>query len=196
MMSNTELVARYPFLAANVTWFGDIIESYDPEADGTYLDDMPEGWKIAFGEQMCEELRNELIKWDWLDKYHILQVKEKYGSLRWYTSGVPIGKYSDEYVDVLYDEYKNNWKEYQSKYPSEEYYRYPVAGTPEIMRFHKFIDKCKIYDIVDKYEVLSTHTCVECGKPATKMSTGWICPYCDEHAPEGSEPIENSEFAL
>ena len=32
---------------------------------------------------------------------------------------------------------------------------------------------------VDKYENLSYHTCINCGKPATKISTGWICPYCD-----------------
>ena len=23
-------------------------------------------------------------------------------------------------------------------------------------------------------------TCIVCGKPATKMSTGWISPYCDD----------------
>lgn len=26
----------------------------------------------------------------------------------------------------------------------------------------------------------SYHTCVKCGKPATKLSTGWILPWCDE----------------
>lgn len=35
--------------------------------------------------------------------------------------------------------------------------------------------------ILDKYEYLSMHTCCICGKPATKMSLGWVCPYCDEH---------------
>lgn len=44
----------------------------------------------------------------------------------------------------------------------------------------------ELYNIIRKYESLSYHTCITCGKPATKLSTGWICPYCDEHAPEGS----------
>ena len=34
--------------------------------------------------------------------------------------------------------------------------------------------------IIPKYEELSYHTCINCGKPATKRSTGWICPYCDD----------------
>ena len=35
--------------------------------------------------------------------------------------------------------------------------------------------------ILDKYTELSRHICCVCGKPATKISKGWICPYCDEH---------------
>ena len=39
-----------------------------------------------------------------------------------------------------------------------------------------------VEDIVSKYEGISAKTCCECGKPATKISKGWICPYCDECA--------------
>lgn len=36
-------------------------------------------------------------------------------------------------------------------------------------------------DIIEnKYEELSARTCCVCGKPATKISTGWVCPYCDD----------------
>lgn len=38
----------------------------------------------------------------------------------------------------------------------------------------------KIEKIIDKYIDLSERTCCICGKPATHLSTGWICPYCDE----------------
>lgn len=38
----------------------------------------------------------------------------------------------------------------------------------------------KALKIIDKYENISYHTCITCGKPATKYSTGWICPYCDD----------------
>ena len=50
----------------------------------------------------------------------------------------------------------------------------------ELRWYDEFSTK-DIEDIIDKYEDISRHTCIVCGKPATKMSTGWICPYCDEH---------------
>ncbi len=103
------------------------------------MDDVPDGWRIAFGEQMCDEIQKALEKADFVNKYSILQIKEKFGSLRWYTSGVPRDS--------------------------------------------------EIYDIVDKYEELSENTCIVCGKRATYMTTGWICPYCDEHVPHKEHAI-------
>lgn len=41
---------------------------------------------------------------------------------------------------------------------------------------------CKVWDIIRKYEELSERTCCHCGKPATKISKGWICPWCDDCA--------------
>ena len=38
----------------------------------------------------------------------------------------------------------------------------------------------EIEEIENKYIEQSRKTCCKCGKPATKMSTGWICPYCDD----------------
>ena len=38
----------------------------------------------------------------------------------------------------------------------------------------------ELYDIIDKYEQISYRTCGVCGKPATKISKGWIYPYCDD----------------
>lgn len=95
----------------------------------TELDAMELGWRKTFGIQMCKEIRTALLKkgWKYLFNYRILQIKEKYGTLRWYDA--------------------NSTKE--------------------------------IFEIIDKYENLSYHTCINCGKPATKISTGWICPYCD-----------------
>ena len=39
----------------------------------------------------------------------------------------------------------------------------------------------EIDNIVNKYEKISAKTCVVCGNPATKMTTGWIMPVCDTH---------------
>ena len=85
MMTNEQLLERYPFLIPRNVWTDKIIEN----TDWTLLDDMPQGWRIAFGEQMCEEIREVLIKYDYLYKYRITQIKEKYGSLRWYDNGAP-----------------------------------------------------------------------------------------------------------
>lgn len=46
---------------------------------------------------------------------------------------------------------------------------YDSGGNDEIMR-----------EIIPKYEDESLHTCIHCGELATKMSKGWISPYCDK----------------
>ena len=48
---------------------------------------MPEGWWDSFGEQMCQEIQDEIDGWadeelEWFD----ITVKEKYGELRVYCS--------------------------------------------------------------------------------------------------------------
>ena len=63
-------------------------------------------------------------------------------------------------------------KEYRIMQIKEKYgflHWYDAGGNIEIMQ-----------EIIPKYEELSYHTCINCGKPATKRSTGWICPYCDD----------------
>lgn len=74
----------------------------------TELDEMPVGWRKRFGEDICKEIRNSLIftciKLEHpktflqklkclykgirlLQNYRIMQIKEKFGGLRWYTNG-------------------------------------------------------------------------------------------------------------
>lgn len=89
-MTNKELIERYPFLIPRNVWTDEITIDLDTEEiEYTLLDDMPDGWRKAFGEQMCEEIREVLIKYDYLDKYRITQIKEKYASLRWYNNSAP-----------------------------------------------------------------------------------------------------------
>ena len=87
-LDNWILVGKYPFLIPRYDWSGEIIEDYDYMS--TYLDDIPVGWKIAFGEIMCEEIKRELIRCNYLDEFRILQAKEKFGGLRIYTNGEPV----------------------------------------------------------------------------------------------------------
>lgn len=40
---------------------------------------------------MCQEIKDFLVQHDSLAEYQILEVKEKYGTLRWYDNGGPKG---------------------------------------------------------------------------------------------------------
>ena len=73
---NKELIEEYPFLKLK--------DNLDDMMTYTWLDDMPIGWRVAFGEQMCKEIKEELLKHNELDSYEIVDIKEKFGGLRWY----------------------------------------------------------------------------------------------------------------
>lgn len=92
-LKNWILVNKYPFLLPKY-WNADTM-SYEVRKDYDYtwteLDEMPDGWRKSFGEMMCEEIKEELIKYNCLDEYLIIQIKEKFGQLRWYDNGTPIG---------------------------------------------------------------------------------------------------------
>lgn len=90
---NKYLCERYPFLIPRSDW------RYTPKYSYTLLDSMPKGWRKKFGESFCEELREELIKFNFLNKYKVLQIKEKYGELRWYNNGIPIGSKIYDIID-------------------------------------------------------------------------------------------------
>lgn len=57
--SNQKLIERFPFLIPRNRWTGKVPEDYDYSY--TELDSMPDGWRKAFGEQMCEDIRDELV---------------------------------------------------------------------------------------------------------------------------------------
>ena len=151
-MTNRELCDQYPFLIPRNSWSGkkitdgagfwpgspDKVPEYDFEY--TEFDTIPKGWRKAFGMQLCEELRQQLIQDRYLDDFYFVQIKEKFGSLRLYPNACPEG----------------------------------------------------VYKILNKYEKMSKRICIQCGKPATRITTGWICPYCDDCCPSHitSVPIE------
>ena len=96
---NKALCERFPFLIPTNAWSGRRITDgagfwpgdpdHIPEYDWEYteLDNMPDGWRIAFGEALCEELKAALDAVGYTDKYRIVQIKEKYGFLHWYDGG-------------------------------------------------------------------------------------------------------------
>lgn len=84
---NKKLIKEFPFLLPRNRFFDTVIYNYDYTY--TELDEMPHGWKSSFGIEMCEKIKKCLIKANYLYKYRIIQIKEKYGTLRWYDNGVP-----------------------------------------------------------------------------------------------------------
>lgn len=72
--------------------------------------------------------------------------------------------------------------------------RAAIEGTEEFNTF-RFVDIKEQYgmlrmladggnkktdELMEQCEKASQHICVNCGKPATRISMGWICPYCDD----------------
>lgn len=81
-LHNVMLLCKYPFLrCGGGTWF-------------TYLDSMPNGWRLAFGMDMCKELK-EAIKREKRWGYEVFEVKEKFGTLRWYDNASEEGPILD-----------------------------------------------------------------------------------------------------
>lgn len=117
-VANAALCMRYPFLVPRNRWTGEQAWSVGGETDrllfradtefaegrfgafdGTELDALPRGWKARFGLEICEDIRSLVVGSaageEGLSDYRIDQVKEKWGSLRWYDSGVPADAYDD-----------------------------------------------------------------------------------------------------
>lgn len=102
---NKELIRKYPWVEPCNVWSGKRISDCSgsdgeegfwpgnptdhPDYDYTYteLDHLPDGWRLAFGEQLCEELNTALNKTNFADDYRITEIKEKWGGLRWYDNG-------------------------------------------------------------------------------------------------------------
>ena len=85
-VGNKKLIMEYPFLLIRNV-FTDEPPIEDRFYKYTYLDDVPEGWREAFSDQLYTELKAALVRAGRLDDYRILQITEKYGELRWYDHG-------------------------------------------------------------------------------------------------------------
>lgn len=108
----------------------------------TELISMPEGWKRAFGIQMCKEIKRALLEEGGRKKlrgYRINDIKEKWGSLAWYSRN----------------------------------------GCEEVTK------------IIEKYGYISYRTCINCGRSADYITSGWITPYCKKCIPQ--EKIESAD---
>jgi len=94
---NKFLIEKYPWLYPHYEWSGKKVKDYD--YTWTELDAMPDGWREAFGELLCEEIQKELEKYNFVNEYNIVQIKEKFGGLRWYDNGYPSGSRLHEIIE-------------------------------------------------------------------------------------------------
>lgn len=101
---NKQLIKQYPFLMPYNVWTDEIVKDYDYSY--TLLDEMPGGWRIAFGEQMCEEIQRALNQRPqvFADTFRITQIKEKFGGLRFYTNWTTpeINEVINKYENISY----------------------------------------------------------------------------------------------
>lgn len=91
-LANAAISLRYPFLM-NVSWLAegkdDWLRVSNP-FESSALEDMPRGWDQRFGLDIAEDIRTILSsakdpKAAFAD-YEVAQIKEKFGTLRWYDS--------------------------------------------------------------------------------------------------------------
>ena len=71
---NNKLVKKYPWLKIRNVFTNKEIDNNKL----TWLDDMPEGWRISFGLNLIEDLDKILRKANYENKYQIVQIKEKW----------------------------------------------------------------------------------------------------------------------
>ena len=93
---NDELEEKYPFLKPK-----DFEDKNHYHAISLLTSELPYGWIFSFLDDLLEELSLDLIKNDLVDDYVILQVKEKFGELRWYDSGG-----SEEWDNIILPKYE------------------------------------------------------------------------------------------
>lgn len=93
---NYELCMKYPILIPTNRWTGKTWDDYEYES--VELDQMPPGWRIAFGEQWVAEVQEAINKLPEKerDEIRLTDVKEKYGRLVTYFS-----YYTDELDKVI-----------------------------------------------------------------------------------------------
>lgn len=54
-----------------------------------WLAELPVGWRIAFGNRLIDNIEALIKKYNFENEYEVLQIKEKFGGLRWYEGHVP-----------------------------------------------------------------------------------------------------------
>lgn len=166
-IKNKKLLKMYPWLQLRNVFSGKKSESFEC----TYFDWIPFGWRKKFGMMLIKELHEALKEDGLVDKYRIFDIKEKYGSLRWYDNGgnkkiseiitkyevisgyvcIRCGQFDvpmigDHWIEPMCEKcfskyYKGNFEEYKENYICPDTYSIRRYGDGEV--------KAIEYDISD-----------------------------------------------
>lgn len=136
VIKNFFFLKRYPFWAFV---YPDSKGKRRTAYDSTWYDDIPEGWKKAFGKEISERIRKALIE-EYGKRFpkravEICEVKEKYGELRIYASA------PDSVLDIL-DEYEGR-SFHHCFYCGEKSTKYTLGWILPVCEKHAKGKKCK-----------------------------------------------------
>lgn len=96
-INNKKLCKEYPFLIPRNCWTDKVDKDWNYEY--TELDSVPNGWrKLAL--KLFRDIRHLLVESNYLYKFRIMEIKEKYGQLRIYTNGIPVSV-SNKVYDLI-----------------------------------------------------------------------------------------------
>ena len=84
---NRELVAEYPWLDIG-------------DEQLTLLDTLPMGWS-GLVLDMCKEIKQELVKYDLVSKYEVIEAKEKWYGLSWYDGLCDLSPMPSTITDIV-----------------------------------------------------------------------------------------------
>ena len=84
---NRELIEEYPWLDVG----------YEPL---TLLDALPRGWHDLILD-MCKEIKKELVKYDLVSKYQVVEAKEEWYELRWYDGLCDLSPIPSAITDIV-----------------------------------------------------------------------------------------------
>ena len=95
-MNREEILREYPFLKPYP-----MNPEYLNEDTALMIDSIPDGWMVFIWD-MVKEIKECLIENNCLNEYMLCQVKEKYGSLRWYDNLTCTQDIISKYEDIAY----------------------------------------------------------------------------------------------
>ena len=84
---NREIIAEYPWLDIG-------------DKQLTLLDTLPVGWNDLILD-MCKEIKGELVKYDLVSKYQVVEAKEKWYELRWYDGLCDLSPMPSAITDIV-----------------------------------------------------------------------------------------------